>query len=240
VKMTIRSFFCLTLLLALFSACSSPFFVKSEFHSGIYSGGIVENTDLSVIANIPNGENGAADAFTGATSRGCYGGAKVIAPLGKVEWESGLTLSHNQHEFLYDDEWNAFAGDRSISLTQLSLPLMLRLPLLKKRFPDAEWRLKMGFLGQYNFVNLSGTGILPDFSIENFSSGMALGFSALPWQLKNGAKLGLEMELYRGSRIYTDFYNQAEFEMPGSAYGRLGFVFQPKQKYSSQSERNLK
>ncbi|HDR05457.1 MAG TPA: hypothetical protein ENN84_09495 [Candidatus Marinimicrobia bacterium] len=114
---------------------------------------------------------------------------------------------------------------------------MLRLPLLKRHFPDAECRLKIGFVGQYNFVNLSGAGTLPDFSIDNFSSGMAMGFSALPWQLKNGAKLGLEMELYRGSRIYTDFYNQADFDMPGSAYGRFGFVFQPAGKFS-QSERN--
>jgi len=56
VKRTLRSYFCPVLLLGLLSACSSPFFVRSEFHGGSYTGGIVENTDLSVIANIPNGE----------------------------------------------------------------------------------------------------------------------------------------------------------------------------------------
>ena len=52
-----------------------------------------------------------------------------------------------------------------------------------------------------------------------FSGGVTLGLAAFPVSFDNGSRLGLYVDRYRGSQIYKDFYNQPEFEVPGSSYG---------------------
>ncbi len=49
-------------------------------------------------------------------------------------------------------------------------------------------------------------------------SGATLCFSTTPFRLNNGARLGLFVDGYRGTRGYEDFYNRAEFEIPGTSY----------------------
>ncbi|MGF1585488.1 MAG: hypothetical protein ACFCUM_09225 [Bacteroidales bacterium] len=66
---------------------------------------------------------------------------------------------------------------------------------------------------------------LPDNNSNLFSGGVTVGLSAFPFSFDNGARLGLFIDGYRGSQIYKDYYNQPEFEIPGSSYGRIGIVY---------------
>jgi hypothetical protein len=106
------------------------------------------------------------------------------------------------------------------------LPITYNFGLFNKLIPKAELQIKVGFLGQVNFISAKGTGILPDYSVIPFSAGPTFGISVLPLSFNNGNKLGIYFDIYRGSQIYKDFYNQSSFEMPGSSFAKFGLKYQ--------------
>ena len=67
---------------------------------------------------------------------------------------------------------------------------------------------------------------LPVYSYNHWSNGPTLGISTTPFQLKNGAALGVYLGAYRGSKIYDDIYNSNDYVMPGSAYYKFGVIYQ--------------
>jgi hypothetical protein len=105
------------------------------------------------------------------------------------------------------------------------VPFTYNFELFKRSIPSAEIQLKIGYMGQFNFVAISDEGTLPEYSISKFSHGFLFGFSAYPLKLGNSLKLGIFLDAYRGSRIYTDFYNQESFEMPGSSFIKAGIRY---------------
>lgn len=105
------------------------------------------------------------------------------------------------------------------------LPLTYNFVLFRKIFPNADIQLKLGYTGQLNFVSESSTGNLPDYSVKPFSNGATLGISAFPYQFRNGCKLGFYIDVYRGTQVYEDFYNQKSFEMPGSSFMKFGVKY---------------
>jgi len=78
---------------------------------------------------------------------------------------------------------------------------------------------------QYNLLNTTDTGLnLPAYSYKHWSNGVTLGFSTVPIQLNNGASLGVYFDMYRGGRIYKDFYNSDSYIMPGSGFMKFGLI----------------
>ena len=133
----------------------------------------------------------------------------------------------NNHQiFQYSDEGNGYSGERFIRISQVMIPFSYNIHLLKRMAPETAMKFKIGFVGQMNFTRMEDTGIVPDYSIRKFSAGLSIGLSAFLFQFKNGQKLGIYIDGYRGSQLYEDLYNQPEFEMPGSSYVKVGLSYQ--------------
>ena len=194
--------------------------IKYSFQAGINKGGITENTDLTVLSNPPD-EN-LCDAYSGATRLGVNVGVHINKPLKYGEVESGLDYMFNVQTFSFAHQENMYVGVRELNVNQLMIPITYNFNVLKKVWPTAELQLKLGLTGQLNFVSISSTGTLPDYSINSLSGGGLFGISAYPMKFGNGSKLGFYIDAYRGSQIYEDFYNQKTFEMSGSSFVKGG------------------
>lgn len=67
--------------------------------------------------------------------------------------------------------------------------------------------------------------LIDNAGVDAFS-GATLGFSTTPFRFYNGTKLGLFVDGYFGTRAYEDFYNRAEFEIPGTSFIKYGIIYQ--------------
>jgi hypothetical protein len=189
--------------------------------AGIAHGGIIENTDMKQLANAD------VDAFTGATNVSPTVGAHVKLPVYNNEVETGIDYMYASQNFTFKDNANGYNGKREMSTSQFIFPLTYNFNLLRKIKPGGVFSLKLGVVGEYNIVGVNNkSATLPTYTLNNFSGGMVFGINSMPLSFSNGSKIGFYADLYRGSRIYTDFYNQKGFEMPGSSFARLGIVFQ--------------
>ena len=192
-----------------------------RIQAGTNKGGIVENTDLTLI------DNTEADAFTGATSRGVNASGKVMLPLKRNYIETGIDLMYNRQTFSYKDAVNGFTGERRLGVTQFMLPLTYSIALFRENHPGGLFQVKFGYTAQINLFSISdGNGNMPGYSTNSFSNGATIGFSATPYRFENGARLGLFLDVYRGTRAYEDFYNRTDFEMPGTSYIKYGIIYQ--------------
>ena len=216
-------------LLALSFGCSitekAPRGLKYSIQAGLNKGGVTENTDLSIIPNKQYSDV-TVDAYTGATRTGANAGIHVNAPLRFGEIESGIDYMYNHHIFSYYDQGNLYWGERKIDVNQIMVPLTYNFQLFTKLLPKSEIQLKLGYQGQLNLISTSETGILPGYSINKWSNGATAGLSFYPMRFKTGSKIGFYLDAYRGSRIYTDYYNQEGFEVPGSSFVKFGVRYQ--------------
>ncbi len=188
---------------------------------GTNKGGIVENTDLTVIPNTQ------VDAYSGATSKGVNASAKVILPLKRNAIETGVDFMYNGQTFSYNDSENGFNGERNLGVSQLMVPITYSIGFFKSKHSEGLFQIKLGYVAQFNYVNVSNTeGNLPTYTTKVFSNGATFGISSTPFKLKNGSKLGFYLDSYRGSQIYEDFYNRTDFEMPGTAFVKYGIIYQ--------------
>ena len=214
--------------ITLFTSCGSITEIptnkklKISILAGGNTGGIVENTNMSIVPNASSPPEATVDAFTGATQTRYNVGIHLNQPLGHNEIETGLDYMYNYQIFNYIDNGNFYIGVRRLEVSQLMIPLTYNFVLSRK----TDFQLKLGFLGQMNFVSADCFGILPEYSINRWSGGPTLGISVSPFKFNNGSKLGMYFDVYRGSRIYTDFYNQKAFEMPGSGFIKFGVKYQ--------------
>ncbi|SMO91880.1 hypothetical protein SAMN06265379_11529 [Saccharicrinis carchari] len=197
--------------------------LKYSFQAGINKGGITENTNLTVLSNPPD-EN-LVDAYSGATQLGVNAGVHVNKPLKYGEIESGLDYMFNVQTFSFAHQENMYVGVRELNVSQLMIPFTYNFSVLRKVCPTAELQLKLGLTGQLNFVSISSTGTLPDYSINSLSGGGLFGISAYPVKFENGQKLGFYIDVYRGSQVYEDYYNQKTFETPGSSFVKGGIRY---------------
>lgn len=221
------------LLIQVLSSCSAirEFAVerdlKFSLQCGANTGGITENTDMTVVPNVRVPAEANVDAFTGATRLGFNAGVHVNKKLKSNQVETGLDYMYNYQTFNYIDAGNFYIGVRRLKVSQNMLPFTYNFNLFKNLFPEAGIQLKVGVTGQVNFISTNGTGIsLPDYSVKAYSFGPAFGFFVYPFQFNNGNKLGFYFDVYRGSQIYEDYYNQLGFEMPGSSFLKFGFRYQ--------------
>jgi hypothetical protein len=192
-----------------------------RIQAGTNKGGIVENTDLTLI------DNTEADAFTGATSRGVNASGKVMLPLKRNYIETGIDLMYNRQTFSYKDAVNGFTGERRLGVTQFMLPLTYSIALFRENHPGGLFQVKFGYTAQINLFSISdGNGNMPGYSTNSFSNGATIGLSITSFRFENGARLGLFVDGYRGTRAYEDFYNRIDFEMPGTSYLKYGIIYQ--------------
>jgi hypothetical protein len=198
--------------------------LKFSIQAGANKGGITENTDMAVV---PGAETN-VDAFTGATNTGINAGVHFNKPLKYNQVEAGIDYMYGSQTFTYKDAVNNYSGKRELKVSQIMIPLTYNFVLFRRLAPEADIQLKLGYTGQLNFVSESGTGTLPDYSINQWSNGATLGISAFPVQFNNGSKLGFYFDAYRGTQVYKDFYNQTSFEMPGSSFMKFGLKYQLK------------
>ena len=188
---------------------------------GTNKGGVVDNTDLSLI---PNTE---VDAYSGATSKGINASGKAILPLRRNAIETGVDFMYNGQTFTYNDAVNGFNGERKLGVSQFMIPITYSISVFKKNHIDGLFQIKLGYAAQFNLFAISnGNGTLPHYKTNFFSNGDTLGFSTTPISFKNGAKLGFYVDGYRGTQAYEDFYNRTEFEMPGTAFIKYGVIYQ--------------
>lgn len=194
---------------------------KVSVQIGSNLGGIIENTDMSMVTGVKVPPEATVDAFTGATQVGFNAGVHINHSLKRNQVETGLDYMYNFQKFNYIDVGNHYIGVRELHVLQFMVPLTYNFVI-----QNAGLQLKIGLLGQFNLVTGKGTGILPDYSVNPFSAGPTFGISFLPLHFRNGDNLGLYCDIYRGSQFYEDFYNQPEFEMPGSSFLKLGLKYQ--------------
>jgi hypothetical protein len=192
-----------------------------KFQTGINKGGIIENTDLE---QIPDTE---ADAYSGATRKGFSAGAKVLFPIKRNAIETGIDYMYSDQTFTYQDNVNGYNGKRELGTSQFMVPLTYNIGLFRKKYEEGLFTFKLGYLIQFSSVNINNvTGNLPGYKLMKFSRGFTTGLATSPFHFKNGLKLGFYIDFYRGSRIYEDFYNQKEYEMPGTSFIKYGISYQ--------------
>ncbi len=219
-------------LVCLFLSCSILEKVSTEkktivsLQMGSNKGGITENTDMTVVQGVKVPSEASVDAYTGATQPGFNVGVHLNHKLKKNQIETGLDYMYNHQTFTYIDAGNNYIGVRELYVSQLMLPVTYNLGLFAKQMPEAELQVRVGLIGQVNFISGNGTGILPDYSVIPFSAGPTFGVSFLPFRFRNGDKLGIYCDIYRGSQIYKDFYNKPDYEMPGSSFVKFGLKYQ--------------
>ena len=196
--------------------------ITYSVHAGTNKGGIVENTDMNLI------DGAGVDAFTGATKRGVNAGGRVSFPVGRNAAETGMDLMINHQSFSYNDPVNGYQGSRDLNTRQMVVPLTYNFRLFRSNIAGGLVHLKIGGVFQFNSVNIKGNSMdnLPGYSINRYSGGVTIGGTIFPFSFANGARLGFYADGYRGSRIYEDFYNRPEFEIPGSSYTRFGVIYQ--------------
>lgn len=191
-----------------------------RLQAGINHGGIVETTDLTSVEQVD------VDGYTGATDPGFHAGAHVQLPLRKNSIETGLDYMYNSQSFQFEDGLQQFRGSRKIGVSQLMMPLTYNIGFLQSHAEGGLFRVKLGLLFQYNILQISDRGNqLPEFSFNHFSNGVTLGIESTPFSLQNGARIGFYLDIYRGSQIYKDYYNQSSFEEPGSSFFKAGMIY---------------
>lgn len=224
---TIKKIFSPLILGCLIVSCSTFEKISTEkktivsLQMGSNMGGITENTDMSVVSRVKVPSEATVDAFTGATHLGFNASVHINHRLKRNQIETGLDYMYNFQKLNYIDVGNNYIGVRKLHVSQFMVPITYNF-----EFQKGGLQLKVGLLGQFNLVSGIETGVLPEYSVVPFSAGPTFGISALPIHFSNGDKLGIFCDIYRGSQIYKDFYNQPGFEMPGSSFVKFGLKYQ--------------
>jgi hypothetical protein len=197
---------------------------RLQIQAGINKGGITENRDFSSTSNT------SVDGFSGATrSLGPNAGAHIILPLKRNAVETGIDFMYNKQTFKYNDPIANYVGYRGLGVSQFMLPITYNIGLFKMTNKQALCFLKLGYLVQYNSIDVTDSGQnLPTYSYNHWSEGITLGLSSTPIVLKNGTSIGVYFDVYRGSKIYDDVYNNDTYKMPGSSFMKFGLIYQLK------------
>jgi len=188
---------------------------------GINKGGITENNDFTKTANIQ------PDAFTGATKTGFNASGHIVLPLKRNAVETGIDFMHNTQAFTFKDVAFGYRGSRKIGTSQFMVPLTYNFKLFKRNNPLGTLHVKVGYLMQLNIFSVTDNGTpLTEYSTKGFSNGISVGLSVTPFKMSNGDRLGFYLDGYRGSKIYSDFYNRSMYKMPGSSFMKFGIIYQ--------------
>lgn len=202
---------------------------KIQVQAGINHGDIIDNTDMSELENTDAAASGPVDtevdAFSGATKIGANIGMHVLFPVRKNNIETGIDYMLSNQTLNYNSDILGYQGSRKINTSQFIIPVTYNFSCFTKKYDDGLFQIKLGYLMQLNMFAVSNSGTLPDYSTTGFSCGPVFGISTTALKLSNGSSLGLYFDVYRGSQIYEDLYNQKDFEMPGSSFFKAGVIY---------------
>ena len=215
------------------TACSSTSDLSTEktrwkpriqLQVGINNGGIVENSDFSSTPNVQ------ADAFSGATRTvGGNIGTHIVLPMKLNAFETGIDYMYNGQSFNFYNPSHEYLGTRAIGTSQFMVPITYNIGLFRQTNLKPLFYLKLGYVLQYNLLHVDDSEQnLPSYSSNLFSQGVTVGLSTLPFHFRNGAAVGVYLDVYRGSKIYNDIYNSDIYTVPGSSYYKLGLIYQLK------------
>jgi hypothetical protein len=200
---------------------------NSEKHStisilaGLSSGGHVDNTIMSGINDVSN-----IDAVTGATKTRFNAGIHTEINLKSHYIETGLDYISFDQSVEYKLPSFSVAGNRDFNFHQLRLPLTYNLHLFKNSQNYPLLILKAGMSVGYTFSeSVTHNGNIPDYKFTKWDYGPTIGIAVYPIQFKQSYRMGIYMDLYRGSQIYEDIYHQSE-GMGGHSFIKFGIVIQ--------------
>ncbi|PLW99722.1 MAG: hypothetical protein C0593_02530 [Marinilabiliales bacterium] len=192
---------------------------RKSFGISAVHGGIVENTDMSLIPSA------ATDAFSGATSTGLSASLHYEKRIKRNYFVTGIDVMINNQTFTYNDVANRYAGTRDIRVSQFRIPLLYQVGLFRQSIPEGVLKIRAGLSAGYTRFNISNSGFLPEtVTTYPFSVGPAIGGSITPWRAANGASLSITGEMWRSfSPGFSDVYNVGE--QSGMSYGKIGLIF---------------
>jgi hypothetical protein len=214
----------LTSSILLLSGCSSSGHLEKASPSfkaylGASHGGIIENTDLSLLESSP------PDAYSGATKVGFNAGIHYEYPLQHISLETGIDGFLNSQTLSYQDDFAGFHGTRDLMVSQLRIPVILNLSFLKKKQENGIIQLRLGLSPGFCFYGVDDhSETLPSYDKHVFTIGPLLGTDIIPLRFENGSELGISLELFRSiQEVYTDYYQLGE--TPGLSYLKFGLVY---------------
>ena len=192
---------------------------RKSIEVGVVHGGIVENTDMTLIpASAP-------DAFSGATSPGFSASLHYERLIKRNYLVTGIDYMMNNQTFTYNDPANRYFGTRDIRVSQFRIPFQFQIGIFRGIMPEGMLKVRAGLSAGYTHFKISNSGFLPEtITTYPFSLGPAIGGSFTPWRAANGASISISGEMWRSfSPGFSDIYNVGA--QRGMSYGKIGFVF---------------
>ncbi|NOX87898.1 MAG: hypothetical protein GXO77_02650 [Calditrichaeota bacterium] len=190
--------------------------------AGVSAGGLVENTSMSGISGSSD-----IDAITGATNKSYNAGIHYEMNINGHRLETGLDYIGFDQAVEYDMPSFSVNGKRTFRFYQLRVPVTYNLGFFRNSRNFPRFVLKAGFSVGYTFSkSITDYGSLPDYKFTGWDYGPTLGVSFYPIQLSRGYRIGVYLDLYRGSQIYEDAYHRAE-GIGGQSFVKFGLVLQP-------------
>lgn len=199
---------------------------KLAFQIGTNQGGINDYSDLCLLDQTRVPVTSLVNAFNERVHTGYNFGLHLIQPIRKNQIEVGMDYMNNFQLFRYEDAANQFLGTRSINVNQFMLPISYNITLFRNLLFISDVQLKLGYLWQLNIIDALGTGSIPGTFINSMSKGGTFGIAASILKFRNGCKIGLYCDVYRGSHLFTDYTNQSCFPTAGSGFIKSGFRIQ--------------
>ncbi len=189
---------------------------------GLTYGGINDNQDYDAASGATQ-----VDGISGATKIGYSGGLHTAVNLNGHIIETGLDYTTFRQTISYKAVDAAYSGDRDIEYAQLRLPLTYNLQFFKNRFSYSQLAVKLGFSAGYTVSKSVTSGqYLPDHTFDNFEAGPLLGLIYYPYMSRGRMRLGIYMDLYRGTKFFEDAYHTSG-EVGGQSFIKVGLLLQP-------------
>jgi len=174
-------------------------------------GGLVENSLTEEM-----------DTISGATQPAVSAGVHTEWAIGKNYIESGLDYSGFSQAVNYQIHSLDVVGSRDISFHQLRIPFTYNLHLFTNNQGQPKLIIKGGVSGGYTFwKSIKDSGTLEEYHFTSTDMGPTFGIVLYPFPKVNNTPVGLYLDFYRGSRIYSDSYHREE-GLGGMSYMKMG------------------
>jgi hypothetical protein len=113
-------------------------------------------------------------------------------------------------------------GSRDFRFHQIRIPFTYNLHLLKNQNRRPGLIIKAGFSGGYTFwESIKDNGGLEEYQFTREDFGPTLGVTVYPFSARKAGRVGFYLDLYRGSRIFSDEFHQEE-GLGGQSFMKMG------------------
>jgi len=196
---------------------SSPIQVNYALQLGVSSGGIIENRikkDLS---------DSEIDGISGATNSAISAGAHGTINLCGHELETGLDYINFSQTIEY--KFTTGSSKREVAFHQLRMPLTYNFNFWQNSSQNPRIVFKAGMSAGYTIAKSIDDGSnLPSYKFTNYDFGPTLGLTIFPYEFSPKFRLGLYMDVYRGTKIFEDQFHKAD-GIGGLSFYKAGIVY---------------